>query len=49
MMLEFAEWREDIAGFISVSSGFYPQIGAYYEAMAEQWLLEYWDPGEQLN
>jgi hypothetical protein len=38
MMLEFAEWPEDIAGFISVSSAFYPQIEGCYESLAEKWL-----------
>jgi hypothetical protein len=38
MMLEFAEWSEDIAGFISVSSAFYPGIDECYREMAWQWL-----------
>ena len=47
MMLEFADWPEEIAGFISVSSGFYPQIAACYEALAEQWLQENMEPHDE--
>ena len=38
MMLEFAEGPEEIAGFISVSSAFYPGIDECYQEMARQWL-----------
>jgi len=41
MMLEFAEDPEEIAGFLSVSSAFYPQIGDCYETLAEEWLQEH--------
>jgi hypothetical protein len=41
MMLEFAEGPEEIAGFLSVSSAFYTQIEACYDALAEQWLEEH--------
>ncbi len=49
MMLEFADWPEEIAGFISVSSGFYPQIEECYEAMAQQWLVENWHRDDELE
>jgi hypothetical protein len=49
MMLEFAEGPEEIAGFLSVSSAFYPQIEACYDALAEQWLEEHMDPCDELE
>ena len=38
MMLEFAEGPEEIAGFLSVSSAFYPGIDECCREMACQWL-----------
>jgi len=38
MMLDSGEGPDRIAGFISVSSAFYPQIEACYDMLAEQWL-----------
>ena len=47
MMLEFAEGPEEISGFLSVSSGFYPQIGVCYDALVEEWLHENYEPYEE--
>ena len=44
MMLEFAEGPEEIAGFLSVSSAFYPKIEDCYENLAEQWLKKNMEP-----
>jgi hypothetical protein len=49
MMLEFAESREDIWGFISVSSAFYSEIAECYEVLAEQWLEENMEPHDELD
>ena len=48
-MLEFAEWPEDISGFISVSSAFYPQIEECYAVLAEQWLEENMESHDDLD
>jgi hypothetical protein len=44
MMLEFADDPEEIAGFLSVSSAFYPEIGDCYGALVEEWLKEHIEP-----
>jgi hypothetical protein len=49
MMLEFADGPEEIAGFLSVSSAFYPQIEACYEDLAEQWLEKNMEPRDELD
>ena len=46
MMLEVTNAPEEIVGFLSVSSAFYPEIQTSYMARAEQWLQEYTDPEE---
>ncbi|RLA50429.1 MAG: hypothetical protein DRR42_13145 [Gammaproteobacteria bacterium] len=46
MMLEVTNAPDEIVGFLSVSSAFYPEIDPCYRALAEQWLQEYIDPEE---
>ena len=49
MLHEFDQGPEEIAGFLSVSSAFYPEIQACYDALVEQWLQEYGEPEEELE
>ena len=49
MMLDSGEDPDRIAGFISVSSAFYPQIEACYEVMAAQWIEENVEAEDELE
>jgi hypothetical protein len=49
MMHEFSTDEDEIVGFLSLSSPFYPGLASYYFQMAESWLEEHREEEEELE
>ena len=49
MMNEFGYDPEDIIGFLSLSSPFYPLVDACYRAMGESWIAENQETEDELD